>query len=84
MPNLVVYMNPVASIDIFEEIESNNFKKISQVKQPLDFMKFLANYMTNIKEKIEIGFVGPTDYTGPWVVEANQFNLVKAYQMKKE
>lgn len=65
MPNLVVYMNPVASIDIFEEIESNNFKKISQVKQPLDFMKFLANYMTNIKEKIEIGFVGPTDYTGP-------------------
>lgn len=78
MSKLIVQMNPVSPAEIFEIKQNAQTDKIFQADKPLDVIQFLANYMSNNTESTEIVFVGPDDYVDPWVVEANQFEFVKA------
>lgn len=80
MPKLIVSMNPVSSTEIFEVTNTNELKKLSQVNQPLDMIKYLANYMINVNESTEVTFIGPDDYINPWIIEANQFEFVNAHK----
>lgn len=84
MPKLVISMNPVTSTEIFEVTATDELKKLLQVNQPLDMIKYLANYMTNVNESTEVTFIGPDDYINPWIIEANQFKFVNAHKIKKE
>lgn len=80
MPKLIVNMSPVSSTEIFEVASTNELKKLFQVNQPLDMIKYLANYMVNVNESTEVIFIGPDDYINPWITEANQFEFVNAHK----
>lgn len=80
MPKLVVNMNPVSFTEVYEVTKPDELKKVAQETGPLNFIKFLANYMKNVNESTEVVFIGPDDYINPWITEANQFDFVKAYK----
>lgn len=80
MSKLIIHMDPVMPTEIFQ-IKEGLEEKIAQVSPPpVNILKFLANYMTNINESTEVTFIGPDDYIDPWITEANQFEFVNAHK----
>lgn len=82
MPKLIINMDPVSPATVYEITDNNGSNKIFQANQPVNIIKFLANYIKDTDKSTEVLFVGPDDYINPWITEANQFDFVKARNAK--
>ena len=79
MYKLIVVADPLRETEIFEITETNNMRKISQIRLPQDSVEFIKNYSDSVQEKVDVTYVGPKDYVKYFVNQVNQLEFVKAH-----
>lgn len=79
MYKLVVIADPLQETEIYEVTSMGDLHKISQLKVPQESVEFIKNYSDSVKEKVDVTYVGPTDYIRYFVSQVNNLEYVYAH-----
>ena len=79
MYKLIVIADPLRETEIYEVTNMNDLHKISQLKVPQESVEFIKNYSNSVKEKVDVTYVGPTDYIRYFVSQSNNLEYVYAH-----